>query len=54
MDELPDQHDAAKPNAGFVSELTSAVVGIIDKTTVEGASNFGIDVDETVGTGRIS
>lgn len=41
----------AKPNAGFVSELTSAVVGIIDKTTVEGASNFGIDVDETVGTG---
>ena len=38
-------------NAGFVAELTSAVVGIIDKTTVEGASNYGINVDESIGTG---
>ena len=40
-----------KANAGFVSELTSAVMGIIDKTTCENATNYGIDPEETVGTG---
>ena len=41
----------ANPNAGFIAELTSPAMSIIDKTTVEGAENFGINVDETVGTG---
>ena len=39
------------PNAGFVAELTSAVMGIIDKTTVEAASNYGVNVEECIGTG---
>lgn len=40
-----------KANAGFVAELTSAVMGIIDKTTCENATNYGINPEETVGTG---
>lgn len=39
------------PNAGFIAELTAPAMSIIDKTTVEGASNYGIAVEETVGTG---
>ncbi len=38
-------------NAGFIAELTSAQMGILDKTTTEAASNFGIDVSETIGCG---
>ena len=41
----------AAPNAGFIAELTSPAMSIIDKTTVEGASNYGIEVTESVGTG---
>lgn len=39
------------PNAGFVAELTSPAISIIDKTTVEKATNYGIDVNESIGTG---
>lgn len=41
----------AAPNAGFLAELTAPAMSIIDKTTVEGAANFGIAVEESVGTG---
>ena len=39
------------PNPGFVTELTSAQMGMLDKTTTEAASNFGINVEETIGCG---
>lgn len=39
------------PHAGFIAELTAPAMSIIDKTTVEAAENFGIDLEETVGTG---
>lgn len=38
-------------NAGFIAELTSAQMGILDKTSTEAASNFGINVEETIGCG---
>lgn len=41
----------AAPNAGFIAELTSPAMSIIDKTTVESAENYGINVEEAVGTG---
>lgn len=41
----------AAPNAGFIAELTSPAMSIIDKTTVESASDYGINVEESVGTG---
>lgn len=41
----------AAPNAGFIAELTSPAMSIADKTTVEAAENYGINVEETVGTG---
>lgn len=41
----------SKPNAGFIAELTAPAVSIIDKTTVEAAANFGISLEETVGSG---
>lgn len=40
-----------KPNAGFIAELSAPAVCIIDETTVEAAENFGIAVEDTIGTG---
>ena len=38
-------------NAGFLAELTSPAMSIVDKETVESAANFGLSCEDTVGTG---
>lgn len=39
------------PNAGFVAELSSPAMSIVDEKTTRAAKNFGIEPDETIGTG---
>lgn len=39
------------PNAGFVAELSSPAMSIVDEKTTRAAQNFGIDPAETIGTG---
>lgn len=50
-----DEHTVAAtltaPNAGFLAELTTAQMGILDKTSTEAAQNFGVSCEETVGCG---
>ncbi len=41
----------AAPNAGFIAELTSPAVGIVDQETCESVSGFGIDPADTIGSG---
>ena len=38
-------------NAGFLAELTSPAMSIVDKETVESVANFGLSCEDTVGTG---
>ena len=38
-------------NAGFLAELTSPAMSVVDKETVEAAANFGMSCEDTVGTG---
>lgn len=39
------------PNAGFTAELTSPAMGIVDQETMETVQNFGLDVQDTIGSG---
>ena len=38
-------------NAGFLAELTSPAMSVVDRETVENAANFGMSCEDTVGTG---
>lgn len=51
IDDLNFTITLASPNAGFIAELTAPAVSIIDKDTTEAAQNYGIDVNETIGSG---
>lgn len=39
------------PNAGFIAELTSPALSIVDKGSVKAAINYGIEISELIGTG---
>ncbi len=41
----------AAPNAGFVAELTSPAMSIVDEETCESVSGFGVDPADTIGSG---
>jgi len=41
----------AAPNAGFIAELTGPAMSIVDKETMAEVDNFGIDCEDTIGTG---
>ena len=41
----------SEPNAGFLAELSSPAVSIVDAETMAQAKNFGQDPAETIGTG---
>ena len=38
-------------NAGFLAELTGPAMSIVDKETMESVDNFGIECEDTIGTG---
>lgn len=38
-------------NAGFIAELTGPAMSIVDKETMESVDNFGIECEDTIGTG---
>lgn len=38
-------------NAGFIAELTSPAMSIVDKETMESVDNFGLSCEDTIGTG---
>lgn len=38
-------------NAGFLAELTGPAMSVVDKETMETVDNFGIECEDTIGTG---
>ena len=38
-------------NAGFLAELTGPAMSVVDKETMESVDNFGIECEDTIGTG---
>ena len=40
-----------QPNAGFIAELSSAAMSIVDKETTESVKHFGEDPADTIGSG---
>lgn len=38
-------------NAGFIAELTGPAMSVVDKETMESVDNFGIECEDTIGTG---
>ena len=39
------------PNAGFIAELTGPAMSIVDKETMAEVDNFGLECEDTIGTG---
>lgn len=39
------------PNSGFIAELTSPAMSIVDAESIEQATNYGIACEDTIGTG---
>ncbi len=51
IDELHFTVTLNAANAGFIAELTSPAMSIVDKETVESAADFGMSCEDTIGTG---
>ena len=43
----------AAPNAGFIAELTGPAMSVVDKETMAEVDNFGLECEDTIGTGSI-
>ncbi len=41
----------AAANAGFIAELTGPAMSVVDKETMETVDNFGLECEDTIGTG---
>ena len=50
-DDLEFTITLAKPNAGFIAELTSPAMSVVDAETMETVQNFGSAVEDTIGSG---
>lgn len=50
-DDLNFSITLAAPNAGFIAELTGPAISIVDKETMAEVDKFGLECEDTIGTG---